>query len=57
MAIVKIWLIILLATLASWYLLKLTDNAKPLAWIFLFWLGVVGVSALLLYLISVFISP
>ncbi|WFE69511.1 hypothetical protein P8S54_04220 [Thiomicrospira sp. R3] len=55
MAIVKIWLIIMLATFASWYLLKLMNNPKPLAWIFLFWLAVIGTTTVLLYLVSVFL--
>jgi hypothetical protein len=55
MAIVKIWLIIMLATFASWYVLKLVKNPKPLAWIFLFWLAVIGTTTVLLYLISVFL--
>jgi hypothetical protein len=55
MAILKIWLLVMIATGASWYILKLVNNPKPLAWVFLFWLGVIGVSAVLLYLISVFL--
>jgi hypothetical protein len=54
--IIKIWLMILLATLASWYVLKLVNNPKPLLWVFLFWLGVIVLSALLLYFISVFVA-
>lgn len=56
MAIVKIWLIIMLATLASWYVLKITNNPKPVVWVFLFWLGVIGLSAVLLYFISIFVA-
>lgn len=56
MAIVKIWLLIMFATLASWYVLKLINNPKPLAWVFLFWIGVIGVTAGLLYFISVFLA-
>ncbi|UQB41777.1 hypothetical protein JX580_08880 [Thiomicrospira microaerophila] len=55
MAIVKIWLIIMLATLASWYVLKLVNNPKPLAWIFMFWLAVIGTTTVLLYLVSVYL--
>ncbi|WP_198401078.1 hypothetical protein [Thiomicrospira microaerophila] len=55
MAIVKIWLIIMLATFASWYVLKWINNPKPLAWVFLFWLGVIGATTVLLYLVSVFL--
>lgn len=56
MVIVKIWLLIMFATLASWYVLKLINNPKPLAWVFLFWIGVIGVTAGLLYFISVFLA-
>jgi hypothetical protein len=45
----------MLATFASWYVLKLVKNPKPLAWIFLFWLAVIGTTTVLLYLISVFL--
>lgn len=55
MFILKIWLLIMIATGATWYILKLVNNPKPLGWVFLFWIAVIGVSAVLLYLISVFL--
>mgnify|MGYP005753809669 CR=1 len=55
MVILKLWLLVLIATGVSWYALKLVNNPKPLGWIFLFWIGVVGVSTVLLYLVSVFL--
>lgn len=55
MLILKVWLIILLATVASWYALKLANNPKPLTWVFLFWLAVIGATTVLLYLVSVFL--
>jgi hypothetical protein len=55
MVVLKLWLLVLIATGVSWYALKLVNNPKPLGWIFLFWIGVVGVSTVLLYLVSVFL--
>lgn len=56
MAIVKIWIIIMLATLVSWYGLKLVNNPKPLGWVFLFWLAVIGITTVLLYFVSVYLA-
>ncbi len=56
MALIKIWLLVMLVTFASWYVLKLINNPKPLAWVFLFWVMVIGLTAGLLYFISVFLA-
>lgn len=56
MVILKLWLLTVVATGVSWYALKLVNNPKPLGWIFLFWIGVVGVSTVLLYLVSEFLT-
>lgn len=56
MAIVIFWLLVVLATGSSWYILRFVGNPKPLAWVFLFWVGVVGFTAVLLYLVSVFLA-
>lgn len=55
MVLLKLWLITILATVVSWYALKLVKNPKPLGWVFLFWVGVIGVTTILLYLVSVFL--
>lgn len=56
MVIVKIWIIIMLATVVSWYGLKLVNNPKPLGWVFLFWVAAVGVTTALLYFVSVYLA-
>lgn len=55
MVLIKLWLITILATIVSWYALKLVNNPRPLGWVFLFWVGVIGVTTILLYLVSVFL--
>ncbi|HEY9017357.1 hypothetical protein [Thiomicrospira sp.] len=55
MVLLKLWLITILATVVSWYALKLVNNPKPLGWVFLFWVAVIGVTTILLYLVSVFL--
>ncbi len=51
--IIKVWLFIIVLTIASWYLLKLAGKSFHLGWVFLFWVVTILGGTAFFYMVSV----
>ncbi|MGC9385968.1 MAG: hypothetical protein ACP5D0_03410 [Hydrogenovibrio sp.] len=51
--IIKVWLFIIVLTLVSWYLLKLTGKPTHIGWVFLFWIVTILGGTAFFYMVSV----
>ncbi|WP_319381256.1 hypothetical protein [Thiomicrorhabdus sp.] len=48
----RLWILVAVASVISWWLLKLVGRPKAFGWILLFWIAVFFGSAALLYTLS-----
>ncbi|MDR9498109.1 MAG: hypothetical protein RI556_02965 [Hydrogenovibrio sp.] len=56
LTIIKFWLLILLLTAGSWYLLKLAGRPLHIGWVFLFWVATLLAAAAVLYGLSLIVA-
>lgn len=50
--VIRLWLLVLVLSLVSWFWLKLTDKPKHFGWVLLFWIAAVFGTMALFYGIS-----
>ncbi|MDX1352919.1 MAG: hypothetical protein R3254_07900 [Thiomicrorhabdus sp.] len=56
MVILRLWLVVLVLTVISWFVLKLVRKSVHIGWVFLFWIAVIFGSMALIYAGSVWFA-
>lgn len=56
MVIIRLWLIVALLTVISWFILKLIRKPVHIGWVLLFWVAVIFGSMGLIYVGSVWLA-
>ncbi|MDX1346750.1 MAG: hypothetical protein R3189_00720 [Thiomicrorhabdus chilensis] len=52
----RLWILVVVMTIISWFVLRLVNKPTHIAWVFLFWVAAIMGATLLLYGLSVWFT-